>query len=123
MTVDRWTGVYAPVYWSMLFCNVAVPQLLWWRRCRRSVALLFVLSLVVNLGMWMERVLIVVSSLHRDFMPSSWGVFWPTKWDWIILLGTLCCFVWLFLVFIRLLPTISMAEMRQLVRESAKEGA
>ena len=83
-------------------------------------SLLFVLSLVVNVGMWMERVLIVVSSLHRDFMPSAWGIFIPTLWDWVILLGTISCFVWLFLVFVRLLPAISISEMRSLVRESAE---
>ena len=69
MTTDRWRGAYAPVYWPMLACNVLVPQLLWWRRCRRSVPLLFALSIVVNVGMWMERVLIVVQSLHRDYLP------------------------------------------------------
>jgi len=120
MTTDRWHGAYAPVYWPMLVCNVLVPQLLWWRRCRRNVALLFVLSIVVNVGMWMERVLIVVQSLHRDYMPSAWGLFIPTFWDWVILLGTLSCFIWLFLVFIRLLPAISISEMRLLVRESAE---
>ncbi|MFP3559520.1 NrfD/PsrC family molybdoenzyme membrane anchor subunit, partial [Paraburkholderia sp. SIMBA_049] len=67
MTVNRWLGPYAPVYWSMMFCNVAVPQLLWFRRVRHSVPTLFAISLVVNVGMWMERFLIVVSSLHRDF--------------------------------------------------------
>ncbi len=120
MTIDRWTGAYAPVYWSMLVCNVVVPQLLWWQRCRRNVALLFVLSLVVNVGMWMERLLIVVSSLHQDFMPSAWGIFIPTLWDWVILFGTISCFIWLFLIFVRLLPAISISEMRSLVRESAE---
>jgi len=119
MTIDRWTGAYAPVYWAMMFCNVLAPQILWWRWARRSVPLLFVLSIVVNLGMWMERVLIVVQSLHRDFMPSAWGLFVPTLWDWIFLLGSLATFVWLFLAFIRVLPVISISEMRQLVRESA----
>lgn len=123
MTIDRWTGFYAPVYWSMMFCNVLVPQLLWFRRVRRNVVVLFALSLVVNLGMWMERVLIVVSSLHRDFLPSSWGLFIPTFWDWTILLGTLAAFAWLFLVFVRVLPSISISEMRLLVRESAERAS
>jgi molybdopterin-containing oxidoreductase family membrane subunit len=121
--IDRATGVYAPVYWVMLACNVLAPQILWWRRWRRHAAVLFALSLVVNVGMWMERVLIVIQSLHRDFMPSAWGVFTPTGWDWIFLIGTLCCFAWLFLVFLRLLPAISIAEMRRLVRDSAKEAS
>jgi molybdopterin-containing oxidoreductase family membrane subunit len=119
MTVDRFTGVYAPVYWFMLACNVLAPQVLWWRRARRSTALLFVLSLVVNLGMWMERVTIVVQSTHRDFMPSAWGVFVPTRWDWLFLFGSISMFAWLFLVFIRLLPSISISEMRELVKEES----
>jgi molybdopterin-containing oxidoreductase family membrane subunit len=121
MTVDRWRGLYAPVYWTMIVCNVVLPQVLWWPAARRNVALLFVLSLVVNLGMWLERTTIVVQSLHRDFLPSSWGVFWPTRWDWIILLGSISTFAWLFLCFIRLLPAISISEMRELVKESQDE--
>jgi len=122
MTVDRWTGFYAPVYWAMLFCNVLLPQVLWWRLARRSALALFCISLLVNLGMWMERVLIVVQSTHRDFMPSAWGLFVPTTWDWIFILSSLCVFSWLFLLFIRVLPAISISEMRLLVRESAKEA-
>jgi len=121
MTVDRWTGAYAPVYWSMLACNVLAPQCLWWRAVRRSPVGLFVLSLVINAGMWMERVMIVVQSTHRDFLPSSWGLFVPTAWDWVFLFGSISAFVWLFLVFIRLLPAISISEMRRLVRESAHD--
>ena len=119
MTVNRWVGPYAPVYWAMLVCNVGLPQLLWHRRARANVGLLLALSLAVNVGMWMERMLIVVSSLHRDFLPSSWGMFYPTAWDWIMLFGSICLFAWLFLVFVRLLPAISMAEMRELVREES----
>ncbi|MDB6001015.1 MAG: hydrogenase [Rhizobacter sp.] len=120
IVVNRWIGPYAPVYWAMLFCNVLAPQVLWWRAARRKVALLFVLSLVVNLGMWMERVLIVVSSLNRDFMPSAWHLYLPTLWDWVMLIGSLCTFAWLFLVFVRVLPVVSMSEMRSLAHETAK---
>jgi molybdopterin-containing oxidoreductase family membrane subunit len=120
MTINRWTGPYAPVYWSLIFCNVVAPQLLWLRKVRHSVWALFILSLVVNAGMWMERFLIVVSSLHRDYMPSAWGMFYPTKWDWMTLFGSIAMFVWLFLLFVRVLPSISMAEMRELVDESAR---
>ena len=119
MTVDRWTGVYAPVYWTMLACNIVLPQVLWWRAARRNTVLLFALSLVVNLGMWLERVTIVVQSTHHDFTPSAWGIYLPTRWDWIILLGSISMFAWLFLTFIRLLPTISISEMRELVEESS----
>ncbi|HJV26907.1 MAG TPA: NrfD/PsrC family molybdoenzyme membrane anchor subunit [Aromatoleum sp.] len=122
IVLDRWQGAYAPVYWSMFACNVLVPQLLWWRAVRRHVAALFAISILVNLGMWMERFLIVVSSLHHDFMPSAWGMFYPTFWDWTFLFGSLAFFVWLFLMFLRLLPAISIAEMRQLVRESVEEA-
>jgi molybdopterin-containing oxidoreductase family membrane subunit len=120
MTLNRWTGPYAPVYWSMLACNILLPQLLWSRRLRHSVPALFVLSLAINAGMWMERFLIVVSSLHRDYLPSAWGMFYPTLWDWITLFGSIALFVWLFLLFVRFLPLISMAEMRELVRDSAR---
>jgi molybdopterin-containing oxidoreductase family membrane subunit len=122
MTINRWIGPYAPVYSSMLSCNIIVPQLLWFRRVRHSVPALFLLSLVINCGMWMERFLIVVSSLHRDYLPSAWGMFYPTRWDWLTLFGSIALFVWLFLLFVRFLPLISMAEMRELVRETAGEG-
>jgi len=124
MAVDRWTGFYAPVYWTMLACNVLAPQVLWWRAARRSPWLLFALSIVVNLGMWMERLTIVVQSTSHDFMPSAWGRFVPTGWDWIFLAGSISMFAWLFLLFIRLLPAISISEMRELVKEeSAAEVA
>ena len=91
MMVNRWTGPYAPIYWSMLACNIVLPQLLWLRRVRHNVLALFVLSLVVNCGMWMERVLIVVSSLHRDYLPSSWGMYYPTSVSYTHLtLPTIC---------------------------------
>ncbi|MDY0747712.1 NrfD/PsrC family molybdoenzyme membrane anchor subunit [Paucibacter sp. R3-3] len=111
--LNRWTGPYAPVYWAMIACNVLIPQALWWRRVRKSAAALFALSLVVNLGMWLERVLIVVSSLNRDYTPSAWRLYWPTGWDWVFLAGSLCTFAWLFLLFVRVLPSISIAEMRE----------
>jgi molybdopterin-containing oxidoreductase family membrane subunit len=107
----------------MLTCNVLVPQLLWFQRVRLSVPALFLLSLVINCGMWMERFLIVVTSLHRDYLPSAWGMFYPTVWDWVTLFGSIALFVWLFLLFVRFLPLISIAEMRELVRESAKGEA
>ena len=122
MTLDRWTGFYAPVYWTMLSINVLLPQVMWFRRVRRSAGLLFAISLLVNLGMWMERVLIVVQSTSHDFLPSAWGRFVPTIWDWVFLLGSISAFAWLFLVFIRVLPAISISEMRELAHESV-EGA
>jgi Ni/Fe-hydrogenase subunit HybB-like protein len=123
ITVQRWTGPYAPVYWTMLVFNVLVPQLLWWRSLRTNTVVLLVLSIVVNLGMWMERVLIVISSLATDYVPAAWGLFIPTAWDWTFIVGSICTFVWLFLAFVRVLPTISISEMRELVRETAKGPA
>lgn len=123
LQVNRWAGPYAGVYWTMIVCNVLLPQLLWWRRVRASVWLLFALSLVVNLGMWMERVLIVVSSLNRDFMPSAWRLYLPTGWDWVFLIGSIATFAWLFLLFVRVLPAISIAEMRELAHDRAPEAA
>jgi Ni/Fe-hydrogenase subunit HybB-like protein len=120
MMRDRLTGAYAPVYWAILFCNVLVPQTLWWRAARYSVAWLFILSIVVNLGMWMERFLIVVQSMHRDFLPSSWGMFYPTAWDWTHLLGSIGFFALLFLLFIRFLPAISIYEMREQAHDRAQ---
>jgi molybdopterin-containing oxidoreductase family membrane subunit len=117
MVKDRFLGIYAPVYWTVLFCNVLAPQIFWFRRARRSVWLLFVLSIVVNVGMWTERALIVIQSMHHDFMPSSWGNFIPTAWDWIFLAGSIAFFAFLFLLFVRLLPAISISEMRKLVHE------
>src|SRR5262249_55013502 len=101
----------------VILFNVVLPQALWFRRTRNSVIALFALSIAVNVGMWLERFMIIVTSLHRDFLPSSWGMFYPTIWDWAILIGSLGAFGWLFLMFVRFLPAISISEMRKLVQE------
>ena len=123
MMLDRFGGAYAPQFWGLVLCNVLLPQLLWLRRIRRHAGWLFALSLVINTGMWLERYVIVVQSLHRDFLPSSWGMFHPTFYDWSALLGTLGLFAALMFAFVRLLPAIAMAEMRQLVEETGREAA
>src|SRR5439155_1454959 len=87
MIWNRLTGPYAPVYWALLLCNVVIPQSLWLRRVRSSVPMLVVISLIVNVGMWLERFIIVVTSLHRDFLPSAWGRYAPTIWDWSTFVG------------------------------------
>jgi molybdopterin-containing oxidoreductase family membrane subunit len=120
MVMNRLTGPYAPIYWLLIACNVAVAQLLWWRRVRLNVYALFAISLVINFGMWLERFMIVVTSQHRDFMPSAWGMFYPTPWDLIHLLGSLALFFALFLLFVRFLPAISIAEMRREVRDEGQ---
>jgi Ni/Fe-hydrogenase subunit HybB-like protein len=119
--VNRMTGPYAFTYWSLIACNILIPQLLWSRRVRRNVPLLFLIALVINVGMWLERYVIVVISLHRDFMPSSWGMYAGTKWDWATLIGSLGLFAALLFLFIRFLPAISIFEMRSLVAKTDAE--
>jgi Ni/Fe-hydrogenase subunit HybB-like protein len=122
MTLNRMFGPYSMAFWALILCNVVAPQIVWFRKARTSVPVLFVLSIVVNIGMWMERFVIVVTSLHRDFMPSAWGMFYPTKWDYGALFGSIGLFVALMFLFIRVLPVISIAEMRELVSEEQEEA-
>ena len=110
--VNRAFGPYAWAYWIMIFCNVAVPQLLWFRRCRRSIPIMFIASIFINIGMWFERFVIVVSSLANDFLPSSWGYFKPTIFDVGFLVGSFGLFFTLFLLFLRFLPMIAMSEVK-----------
>jgi Ni/Fe-hydrogenase subunit HybB-like protein len=112
---NRVTGHYWWTYWVLLGCNLVTPQLMWFRRFRTSVGWLFFVAMVVNVGMWLERFVIVVTSLHRDFVPSSWGIYSPTFWDWATFIGTIGLFLTLFFLFIRFLPAISIFEMRTLV--------
>jgi Ni/Fe-hydrogenase subunit HybB-like protein len=109
---NRMTGPYAPVYWALILCNVVIPQALWFRGVRSNPRLLFVIALIVNSGMWLERFVIVVTSLHRDFLTSSWGMYLPTFWDWSTFIGTIGLFLTLLFLFLRFLPMISIAEMR-----------
>jgi molybdopterin-containing oxidoreductase family membrane subunit len=122
MTVNRWSGSYRYVYWAVIACNVLAPQAFWFRRARQSVPIIFAVALVVNAGMWAERFIIVIQSLHRDFLPSSWGLYAPTIWDWATLAGSIGLFLFLMALFIRFLPLISMFEMRSLVKTEAEEG-
>jgi molybdopterin-containing oxidoreductase family membrane subunit len=119
MTMNRFIGPYAPAYWSLIFCNIVAPQILWSRRVRQNVIIVFILSLVINVGMWLERFMIIITSLQRDFLPSSWGMYYPTFWDWATFIGTLGLFFCMFFLFARLLPAISIAEVRELVHETA----
>ena len=122
MMLNRMGGPYAPFFWALIVCNVVVPQVLWSRRVRSNAPALFVIALVVNIGMWLERFVIVVTSMHRDFLPSSWGMYAGTVWDWATYVGSLGLFFALFFVFIRLLPMISIFEMRELVHETHGES-
>jgi molybdopterin-containing oxidoreductase family membrane subunit len=123
MTLNRMFGPYHGAYWALILTNVVIPQSLWFKRVRTSVPMLFLVALVVNVGMWLERFVIVVTSLHRDFLPSSWRMYYPTVWDWAVFLGTMGLFSTLLFLFIRLLPMISIFEMRTLLPEAevAKE--
>lgn len=116
---NRQTGPYAATYYALLICNIAIPQLLWSNRVRRNTVALLIIALVVNVGMWLERFVIVVTSLHRDYLPSSWGMYYPTIWDWATLLGSMGLFVSLLLLFIRFLPMISISEVQEMVHEQA----
>jgi molybdopterin-containing oxidoreductase family membrane subunit len=110
-------GPYGFWYWGLLFCNVVVTQLLWFKRVRRSTLGLLVVSILINIGMWLERFVIVIGSLARDFIPGAWGDYAPTIFDWSFLLGTLGLFTSLMLLFVRVLPVIPAFEMRRLLRE------
>jgi Ni/Fe-hydrogenase subunit HybB-like protein len=118
MVHNRVSGPYAPSYWALILCNIIIPQALWFRRVRGNPPILFALALIINVGMWLERFVIIVLSLHRDFLPSSWGMFRPTFWDWATYFGTIGLFVALLFLFIRFLPMISIFEMRTLLPEA-----
>ncbi|OGU27092.1 MAG: hydrogenase [Ignavibacteria bacterium GWA2_35_9] len=110
--INRAFGPYAWAYWTMVSCNVIFPQLFWFRKIRRSVPAMFIIVILVNVGMWFERFVIIVSSLHRDFLPSSWGMFVPTLVDLGILLGSFGLFFTLVLLFAKTLPVVSISEIK-----------
>ena len=115
---NRLHGPYAGVYWMLLICNIFIPQLLWIRKMRTSPVWLFLISFVILVGMWLERFVIVVLSLSRDFLTSSWGMYYPTRWDWITYVGTIGMFLTAMFLFVRILPMISIFEMRTLLPEA-----
>jgi molybdopterin-containing oxidoreductase family membrane subunit len=118
VTFNRWKGPYAPLYWALILTNVIIPQALWFKRVRTNVLLLWFIALVVNIGMWLERFIIVVTSLSRDFLPSSWNMYYPTFFDWATFAGTIGLFLALLFLFLRFLPMISIFEMRTLVEKT-----
>jgi molybdopterin-containing oxidoreductase family membrane subunit len=121
--LNRALGPYAWAFWTMVFCNAVVPQSLWFQRVRKSVPVLFVISLLVNVGMWFERFVIIVTSLHRSYLPSSWVMYKPTIIEVGTLIGSFGLFFTCFLLFIRLLPMIAMWEIRGLVGPRAEAAA
>jgi molybdopterin-containing oxidoreductase family membrane subunit len=112
MMFNRMTGPYAPAYWMLIFCNFVTPQLLWFKKIRTSTWPLWLITLVIGVGMWLERYVIVVTSLTRDFLPSSWGTYHGTIWDWGLYLGTLGFFATCMALFIRFLPMLAIHEVR-----------
>lgn len=120
MLQTRMFGPYAPFYWTLIFCNVITPQFLWFRKIRLNTVLLFIITIIVNIGMWLERFVIIVTSLHRDYLPSSWGMYAGTFWDWAMFIGSIGLFLTLFFLFMRALPMISMFEMKTLLPKEKK---
>jgi molybdopterin-containing oxidoreductase family membrane subunit len=118
IAINRALGPYAWTYWLLLACNFLTPQLFWFQWARRNVPLLFVISLIVNVGMWLERFVIIVISLHRDYLPSSWEMYYPTVWDFAQFIGSIGLFLTLMFLFLRFLPVISIFELRELVHET-----
>jgi Ni/Fe-hydrogenase subunit HybB-like protein len=118
-----WFGPMAWTYWLLLLCNFIVPQLMWSKRFRRRTGMVFLVAMFVNVGMWLERFVIIVTSMHRDFLPSSWEMYSPTRWDFLTLFGTIGLFVTLMFVFVRVLPLISIFEVRTLLPESRASAA
>jgi len=118
--LNRALGPYAWAYWIMVGCNLITPQFFWFRSIRRNVVMVFILSIFVNIGMWFERFVIIVTSLHRDFLPSSWSMYTPTWVEIGTLLGSFGLFFTLFLLFIRTMPMISMGEVKSVLNFKGK---
>ena len=116
--INRAFGPYAWAYWTMIFCNVASPQVFWFKKMRTTPWVMMVVAALVTVGMWFERFVIIVISLHRDFLPSSWGFFKPTAVDLLTLAGSFGLFFTLFLLFCRYLPMISMAEVKAIMPQA-----
>jgi molybdopterin-containing oxidoreductase family membrane subunit len=123
---DRWlvayqfTGAYAPLYWAMLLFNVVVPQAFWFARVRRRVLAVVAISILINIGMWLERIGIVWMTLSHGYSPSMWRLFVPTFWDWALLIGSLGFFAFLYLILVRLFPMVSMHEVKRMLAEEGK---
>ena len=118
MISNRMKGPYATIYWLLIACNALAPQVFWLKSMRSSIPALFIVSVIVSFGMWFERFIIVVTSLHRDFLPSSWGMYYPTKWDFGMFFGTIGLFISLLFLFLRFLPMISIFEMRTILPQA-----
>jgi molybdopterin-containing oxidoreductase family membrane subunit len=117
--MSRALGPYAWGFWIMVFCNVVVPQMFWSRKLRQNIAVMFIASILINVGMWFERYVIIVSSLSQDFLPSSWQYFKPTVYDIGMLIGSFGIFLTLFLLFVRFLPMVAMSEVKAVLPQAS----
>ena len=106
----------------MVSCNVISPQVFWFKKARTSIPILFVMSIIINIGMWFERFVIIVTSLHRDFLPSAWGYFTPTIWDVSCLLGSFGLFFTMFCLFVRFLPMVATSEVKTVLPQADPHG-
>ncbi len=113
----EFTGAYWPMFAGLLFCNVVLPQAFWFGAVRCRVIAVFAIAVAINVGMWLERILIIWNTLSHDYLPSMWRLFFPTIWDWLLMFGSLGLFALMFLVFVRLIPAVSMHEVRRLAAE------
>ena len=118
MVLNRLIGPYDWSYWMLILCNVAVPQLLWSYKIRTNPIAVFIICQFISVGMWLERFVIVIISLHRDFLNSSWDMFRGTRWDWAMYIGTMGLFLTFVFIFIRTLPFIAIFEMRELIHKN-----
>ncbi|MGH9410761.1 MAG: NrfD/PsrC family molybdoenzyme membrane anchor subunit [Vicinamibacterales bacterium] len=123
MVWNRIHGPYWYMYWLLILCNIVAPQSVWFRKVRTTPWMLFIVANFINVGMWLERFVIVVISLHSDFLPSSWGFYIPTKWDFMTFFGTIGFFIFMFFLFVRALPMISIFEMRTMTPEAKLKKA
>ena len=122
MMAHRAFGYYAWAYWALIFCNGLAPQALWFKKVRQSTTSLFVISIIVSIGMWLERYVIIVTSLARDFLPTSWGNYHGTRWDVATFIGTIGFFTFMFLLFVRFIPMISSFELKMLLEKQKHNG-
>ena len=113
--INRAFGQYAWAYWIMISCNCIAPQILWFKRCRTSIPVLFVLSVLINIGMWFERFVIIVTSLHHEYEPFAWGVYRPSLPEMGIVIGSFAWFGFWFLLFTRLIPPVAIAELKEVL--------
>lgn len=119
--INRATGPYWWAYWSMMTCNVISPQLFWFKKIRTNLAATFIISIIVNIGMWFERFVIIVTSLHRDFLPSSWAMFYPTMYDVGVYVFTFGLFFTAFFLFAKFFPVINMAEVKSIIKATGEK--